>query len=313
MKEDVYFSTKTENRSFLDMWRYLQDTLPEIDSSFMLKCYNSKLHNIPAGAFYDSHDYMEFLDEGKRNIWFFFRELICQPSILDPYGKYQYHKIQFPLSKLSLAMIYCYDLGIPAVFVVPPDTMTAYEAKITFHLIEIYHYFRNSNNIPDNIYHYYDNVNAAGKEKESKIASKIASEIDPVLFGEFWDIVRPKAIKLIRISSPKVPNIPSNSFCFQYHMLEGSPKELLLFHLKIREKYLQSKGIHFLSLVSKDAMPTTIPSEDEELYQVLSDAIYYKRDLTNSHFLYRDFTEASSDRIISQKIQLFNCKKNPDE
>lgn len=107
----MYHSTKTTNKSFINMWRYLQRNKIE-NNLFMLQTnrkdlvdfsiekYNSMDKESPSFLIYRS----KLIDEVKDNIWFYFRELVMVP---DEYSITGYK--HFELTPESMMMIYLYD------------------------------------------------------------------------------------------------------------------------------------------------------------------------------------------------------------
>lgn len=105
------YSMKTTNKSFINMWRYLQRYYVE-NNLFMLQT------NSPDLVDFSIEKYMSFdrddpsfpvyrskvIQEAKENIWFYFRELAVMPDETSITG----YK-QFELTPESMMMIYLYE------------------------------------------------------------------------------------------------------------------------------------------------------------------------------------------------------------
>ena len=107
----MYYSTKTTNKSFIDMWRYLQRNNIE-NNLFMLQTHSKDLVDFSIEKYknMDREDpnfliyRSKVIEEAKNNIWFYFRELVVVP---DGNGEYK----PFELNTGSMMMIYLYDKG----------------------------------------------------------------------------------------------------------------------------------------------------------------------------------------------------------
>lgn len=108
-------NTKTNNKSFIKMWRHLQDCNVE-NNSFMLDLKDESLKNFKLEDLFidDKDERNELIDrvinECKNNIWFFFREIV---QIGNPIGLYSgltdETNVSFILNPINCAMIYLYD------------------------------------------------------------------------------------------------------------------------------------------------------------------------------------------------------------
>ena len=110
----MYYSTKTTNKSFIDMWRFLQRN--EIDNNlFMLQTHHKELVDFSIEKFMsmnrDDPSFTKYksmiIDEARNNIWFYFRELVVVPDTENPLGF-----SHFELTPKTMMMIYLYDHGI---------------------------------------------------------------------------------------------------------------------------------------------------------------------------------------------------------
>lgn len=108
----MYYSMKTTNKSFINMWRYLQRENVE-NNLFMLQTHSKDLVDFSIDKYknMDREDpnfliyRSKIIEEAKNNIWFYFRELVVVP---DENGGYK----PFELNPSSLMMIYLYEKGI---------------------------------------------------------------------------------------------------------------------------------------------------------------------------------------------------------
>ena len=107
----MYYSTKTDNKSFINMWRYLQRNNIE-NNLFMLQTIRKELVDFTIDK-YNSMDKespsfltlkSNVIDEVKENIWFYFRELVMVPDDSSVTG-YKH----FELTPKSMMMIYLYQ------------------------------------------------------------------------------------------------------------------------------------------------------------------------------------------------------------
>ena len=105
------YSMKTTNKSFINMWRYLQrnhvqnnlfmlQTISNELVDFSIEKYNAMDREDPMYLIYRS----KIIDEAKNNIWFYFRELVVVPDETSLTG-YKH----FELTPEAMAMIYLYD------------------------------------------------------------------------------------------------------------------------------------------------------------------------------------------------------------
>lgn len=100
---------KTENESFIKMWRHLQRNNIE-NNLFMLKTNDlelkdfsiSKYNNMDRDDPYFPIYRNKIVNEVKENIWFYFREIVMIPDENDGYK-------HFELTPESMMMIYLYD------------------------------------------------------------------------------------------------------------------------------------------------------------------------------------------------------------
>ena len=105
----MYYSLKTTNKSFVDMWRYLQRENVE-NNLFMLQTHDKDLVDFSIEKYknMDREDpnflvyRSKIIEESKNNIWFYFRELVVVP---DENGGYKH----FELNPTSMMMIYLYE------------------------------------------------------------------------------------------------------------------------------------------------------------------------------------------------------------
>lgn len=107
----MYYSTKTSNKSFINMWRFLQRNKIQ-NNLFMLQTNRKELVDFsiekfqsmdredPYFAIYKSM----IIEEIKENIWFYFRELVVIPDETSLTG-YSH----FELTQENMLMIYLYD------------------------------------------------------------------------------------------------------------------------------------------------------------------------------------------------------------
>ena len=108
------YDRKTKNRSFVDMWHYLQRYNVE-NSIFMLGTKDNLLLNfsldewnsLPRNGDEDYKNIEKFrlrlIDEIRENIWFYFREIVFIPDKENP-GKFKH----FNLTPETMMMIYLY-------------------------------------------------------------------------------------------------------------------------------------------------------------------------------------------------------------
>ena len=105
------YSMKTTNKSFINMWRYLQRNYVE-NNLFMLQTNSPDLVDFSIEKYrsFDKDDPMfqiyrsKVIQEAKENIWFYFRELAVMPDETSITG----YK-RFELTPESMMMIYLYD------------------------------------------------------------------------------------------------------------------------------------------------------------------------------------------------------------
>lgn len=119
------YSIKTTNKSFINMWRYLQRNYVE-NNLFMLQTisndlidfsiekYRSMNRDDPTFLIYRS----KVIEEAKNNIWFYFRELVMIPDETSLSG-YKH----FELTPESMAMIYLYDKMKSFIIINPDDNL----------------------------------------------------------------------------------------------------------------------------------------------------------------------------------------------
>ena len=105
------YSMKTTNKSFINMWRYLQRNNVE-NNLFMLETKRKDLIDFSIEKYMSmDRDHPSFLihrskviEEAKENIWFYFRELVMVPDETSITG-YKH----FELTPEFMMMIYLYD------------------------------------------------------------------------------------------------------------------------------------------------------------------------------------------------------------
>ena len=132
----------TNNKSFERMFYYLQDNNVSRASAYqILNVYNTKFQDfdikkLPNVDEISNRTKNEIIfSECKKNIWFFFREIIRlpipgQPHIYDS-------SMSFPLNLISLQMIWCYEHHIPFFVCTHGND---YIRNITIKLLWIYDY-----------------------------------------------------------------------------------------------------------------------------------------------------------------------------
>ena len=107
------YATKTTNKSFIDMWRYLQRMNVE-NNIFMLELQNPALSDFSINKYLNMDrddpsfdEYREMVvEEARQNIWFLFRELFVMP---DPDNPNNF--IPFQLTPGAMAMIFLHNRG----------------------------------------------------------------------------------------------------------------------------------------------------------------------------------------------------------
>lgn len=108
------YDKNTKNKSFVDMWRCLQDQGIE-NNNFMLKLINPELEGFDINDLKteDKVKRAELLDkvvdECMKNIWFFFREVVRIPNEMGTLVGIEDHHSPFILNPINMAMIYLYD------------------------------------------------------------------------------------------------------------------------------------------------------------------------------------------------------------
>ena len=110
--------TKTENQSFINMWRYLQDMNVE-NCTFMLELYDESLKNFRLSDLEtdDKKARADLLkkvhEECQRNIWFYFREIVRIPNPVAFYShQNSISESCYILNPTEMKMIYAYQHGI---------------------------------------------------------------------------------------------------------------------------------------------------------------------------------------------------------
>lgn len=107
----MVYSKKTRNKSFINMWHYLQRFNVE-NNIFMLGTLDKELSDFSIDKYlsYDREDpsfllyKTRVINEVKNNIWFYFRELVFVPD-KDNHGKFKH----FELTPTTMLMIYLYN------------------------------------------------------------------------------------------------------------------------------------------------------------------------------------------------------------
>ena len=131
---------ETTNKSFINMWHYLQDLNVE-NNSFMLELKNKDLKNKDIT---NKDIEQEVFEECVNNIWFFFREYV---RLIYPISMNSIEPLYMPfvLTPENMAMIYLYDKGVNFI-----KDKRLYSGRnniglgTTLRLLEMYNYiFRN--------------------------------------------------------------------------------------------------------------------------------------------------------------------------
>lgn len=112
--------SNTTNKSFVKMWHTLQENgVRNIDDpSFMLDLYNNKLLNFNISDFIDMSAEEEIayksviFKECKKNIWFFFREIVRIPDPISVELADYSNAPRFTLTEDTMRMIWCYTNNI---------------------------------------------------------------------------------------------------------------------------------------------------------------------------------------------------------
>lgn len=131
---------ETTNKSFINMWHYLQDLNVE-NNSFMLELKNKDLKNKDIT---NKDIEQEVFEECVNNIWFFFREYV---RLIYPISMNSIESLYMPfvLTPENMAMIYLYDKGVN--FIKDKRLYTGRNnigLGTTLRLLEMYNYiFRN--------------------------------------------------------------------------------------------------------------------------------------------------------------------------
>lgn len=110
----------TNNKSFIKMWHRLQEKgVRNINEpSFMLELCNSKLLNFDIREFIDMSSEEEIayksviFKECKKNIWFFFREIVRIPDAVSMELSDYSNAPKFTLTEDTMRMIWCYENNI---------------------------------------------------------------------------------------------------------------------------------------------------------------------------------------------------------
>jgi hypothetical protein len=107
----MHYSTKTQNKSFINMWRFLQRNKIQ-NNIFMLQTNRKELVDFSIekyrsmdrdDPYFNTYRSM-IIDEAKENIWFYFRELVVIPDENSING-YKH----FELDDKSMLMIYLFE------------------------------------------------------------------------------------------------------------------------------------------------------------------------------------------------------------
>lgn len=184
------YDMETKNRSFKRMSEYLQDKGVK-NNIFMFKTLNHELVGKSVDELLQIDDEeklakikLSIIEECKNNIWYFFREVIKIPI---PGLQHNYEDcVYFPLSPLSMAMIWCYEHGISFYAYTDSDDFYRYETMVWLYIYDnfvkdsLYNKiitFSNSNNIKK----LYDTI-----MKFSNINNKILHSLKLMINEEFF-------------------------------------------------------------------------------------------------------------------------------
>jgi len=134
---------KTNNTSFIDMWHTLQD-LNVDNNTFMLELYDQSLLDFDIGTSFVNISSNEatklrlsIWNECKKNIWFFFREIVKIPSMM--IGGSTQITTPYLLNLDTLRLIYLFNKGYNLyVDLVPESQLTKFNLKITVILLQLY-------------------------------------------------------------------------------------------------------------------------------------------------------------------------------
>lgn len=135
---------ETKNKSFINMWRYLQDKGVE-NNSFMLELHDESLKNFKLEDLYidDKNKRLKLIEkiknECKNNIWFFFREIVRIPNpIAYNSNLNSIEPSYYILNPTEMMMIYAYDNNIS---LINKRTNKHQGIRTTLQLLELYTYF----------------------------------------------------------------------------------------------------------------------------------------------------------------------------
>lgn len=145
-------NTNTTNKSFINMWRYLQDKNIE-NNSFMLELHDESLKDFKL-------EDLEIEDKGKRytllekvkaeckrNIWFFFREIVRIPNpVAISSHQQELGQVHYILNPFEMAMIYSYEKKINFLSRLYGDVHRG--MKTTVNLLEYYTYLFHKPDFP---------------------------------------------------------------------------------------------------------------------------------------------------------------------
>lgn len=153
----------TKNKSFINMWRYLQDM--DVDKcDFMLQLNDTSLEGFNQSDFANIRDKDEIKDlmhrvvrECKNNIWFFFREVVNTNIFNSTQGNAPIIHTPYTLTYQSMCLIYLYSKGVS---IAMPTHMKKYGAQsdpckikplndiyLTYILLDIYEAFINPSTV----------------------------------------------------------------------------------------------------------------------------------------------------------------------
>lgn len=153
----------TKNKSFINMWRYLQDM--DVDKcDFMLQLNDTSLEGFNQSDFANISDKDEIKDlmhrvvrECKNNIWFFFREVVNTNIFNSTQGNAPIIHTPYTLTYQSMCLIYLYSKGVS---IAMPTHMKKYGAQsdpckikplndiyLTYILLDIYEAFINPSTV----------------------------------------------------------------------------------------------------------------------------------------------------------------------
>lgn len=136
--------TTTENKSFINMWRYLQDKDIE-NNMFMLELKDESLKDFKLSDLEindkdeRSHLMKKVLDECRNNIWFFFREVVRISNPVSYYSGQNCEYNRYILTPIEMLMIFAYDKGISFLASRSRNNVST-GIRTTLMLLELYSY-----------------------------------------------------------------------------------------------------------------------------------------------------------------------------